>query len=131
MCPTGNQHARHGASPLSAVHLFRLGLSITLFVLDRFALQAAHMCGNATGCFFFEVEHKSQSARQLAEWPGVSDAVTQLGYASTSAFVHDVQLYAEPLHLLSKFCVCPPGDTPKRRAFVDAIQMGCARWSLS
>ena len=98
-------------------------------------LQVGSACAGAEQCEFFEIEDTTASVAALVRRKGVADAIRQLGYSSTAAYVADVQRYVEPVYMLSKFCLTPPGDTPKRRGFFDAIMMGygvqltCACWT--
>jgi hypothetical protein len=77
------------------------------------------------GCFNYRLDDRNESMARLAQWPGISNATAALGYHSTADFIEDIHSHPEALCLLSTFCLTPPGDTPTRRGFWDALLMGC------
>jgi hypothetical protein len=86
-------------------------------------------CDEAPDCLCYHLEDRVGSVDALARMPGVQAAVSRLGYQSFDAFRHDARQYVEAVNLLATFCLMPPGDTPKRRGFIDAVVMGCgSRW---
>ena len=74
---------------------------------------------------------QGNTAKNFAKWPGVKQAALHLGYVQPKRFLEDATMYLDLVPMLSKFCICPPGDTPKRRAFIDAILAGCAACSCT
>jgi Exostosin family len=76
-------------------------------------------------CFYYELSRRMESAHELSAWPGVEAAARDLGYGSMAQYGRDARFYIEAVYAVSTFCLMPPGDTPKRRGFVDAMMMGC------
>ena len=91
-------------------------------------MQASQACLDEPECMFFSMDGWPQgdTAEQFAKWPGVAQASVHLGYVQSEHLLTDATMYLELVPMLSRFCLCPPGDTPKRRAFIDAILAGCA-----
>ena len=89
-------------------------------------MQVGDACAASSQCFFLRLEERAASLRALHEMPGVPAATRALGYASFADFSQDALMALEATFLFSTFCLMPPGDTPKRRAFFDAIVFGCA-----
>jgi hypothetical protein len=89
-------------------------------------LQVGDACAAEPTCFFYRLEDRACSMGRLAMKAGVRLAVASLGYPSLDHFLDDARRYVEATYLLSTFCLTPPGDTPKRRGFIDALLMGSA-----
>ena len=91
-------------------------------------VQASEACATEPECLFFSMDGwpKGDTAKKFAQSPGVNQAALHLGYIRPNLFLDDATMYLELVPMLSRFCICPPGDTPKRRAFIDSIMAGCA-----
>jgi hypothetical protein len=72
----------------------------------------------------YRLEDHVESATRFAAWPGVAEAAATLGY-KPEQLMFEAARYPEVVYMLSTFCLTPPGDTPKRRGFIDALLMGC------
>ena len=87
--------------------------------------QVAAACEDASACFSYLLADRDASALALQAWPGVPEAITQLGYTDWASFRQDAVDRIEAVYVLSVFCLSPPGDTFTRRGFWDALLVGC------
>ena len=77
-------------------------------------------------CYLFNLDYWQQAAQDLLNVTDIDAPARAVGYRAAGDLAKDAEGHIEPLYLLSTFCLTPSGDTPKRRGFFDAIQMGCA-----
>ena len=88
-------------------------------------MQVAEACEASGDCIYYNPKHRDMAMRQLNAMPGVTAAAQALRYHSADELLVDVSHHHEALYLLTTFCLMPPGDTPSRRGFWDALLMGC------
>jgi hypothetical protein len=89
-------------------------------------MQVGRACAALQECFFYRLEDRPTSLQALGALPGVQQTVSDLGFDSFASFSQEARQAIEATYLLSTFCLTPPGDSPKRRGFYDAIVFGCA-----
>ena len=88
-------------------------------------LQVGRACASLPQCFFYRLEDRPTSLQALGAMPGVRATVSGLGYDSFADFAFEARKAIEAANALAAFCLTPPGDTPKRKGFYDAIMFGC------
>jgi hypothetical protein len=88
-------------------------------------LQVRNWCAAFDRCFTFDISRRAESLLNLTAWDGIVASAKAIGYDSLDNMLSDTDQNSEIVNLLSTFCLTPPGDTPTRRGFWDALAMGC------
>jgi Exostosin family len=82
-------------------------------------------CTQDPECFNYDLHDRGRLRQCLETRPGMADLAQDLGYAQLADYLSDAMYYLEAIYMASDFCLTPPGDTPKRRGFLDAIFSLC------
>jgi Exostosin family len=87
--------------------------------------QVQVACTKDPECFNYDLRDRVGTRRRLKKRKGMSALAKNLGYAQLPGYLSDAMYYLEAIYMASDFCLTPPGDTPKRRGFLDAIMALC------
>jgi hypothetical protein len=88
-------------------------------------VQIGKTCTTSKECVHYDLANRTASAAALWGWPRLEAAAAEIGYRSLKEFIQDAEEHLELIYYMATFCLSPPGDTAKRRGFVEALQMGC------
>jgi hypothetical protein len=88
-------------------------------------VQVAKAAEDSAIGFHYDLSNTTASAKALVRMAGVPEAVAAAGYPSLAVFAAEAEHTYEVVAFMSTFCLTPPGDTPTRRGFVEALLMGC------
>ena len=88
-------------------------------------MQVAQWCTAAPECLHWDISEPEAALTVLATAPGIAAAAHGLRYASVSTLLDAAAGNLAVVHALSTFCLTPPGDSPTRKGFWDALLVGC------